>query len=486
MSTLSDEELLELTGEEALEDVTSLFLRSRSLTSIEDIPARLPNLVTLSLSHNVLSNTMCLSNLSALEHLNIGFNALTSVQVTTQVRKNNMFMHAILLKPMEEHSLHRSIARSLPTHLHLARASLFQGLSACTSLKNLYLSNNRIRDIAPFETLTRLEVLSLFRNDLASLDFALAVLSHLPSLRDLDLDANPCSRVDDYRPRVLAALPSLAKLDSEPVNHADHALIRDLPLDLRASAQLQLPRPSSARPSAGGSVGYARPSSVASSSEGGALDAGPGGRPLTAPSRSPSKAFQRPGTAQPTGRTSLALAAPSPQRLFQDEYLDRNPILLGYLAESALAAAPERPPDPAPSARSSQRSSAGMCDDEGTATTTTITGGGGGPPRRPSFADRLRTTAATLNATSKGSPSPGMPMSTSTSFAAGAPPRPSTAAPGGRPPLSKALSSSSNGFAAAAASALRGEEAASATGGVSREAVERSLVAGSSPMEMVR
>lgn len=81
MVQLTDEYLLEVSGEEALEDVQDLILRSKELTQIDDLVARLPNLSTLSLSHNLLGNITCISSLQSLHHLNVSFNALTTIQV---------------------------------------------------------------------------------------------------------------------------------------------------------------------------------------------------------------------------------------------------------------------------------------------------------------------------------------------------------------------------------------------------------------------
>ena len=148
---------------------------------------------------------------------------------------------------------------------------------------------------------------------------------------------------------------------------------------------------------------------------------------------------QRPGTpgegrGGPDDRPSTAPGLegrPGTARLFRDAFLDTNPILLQYLAEGQLGR--QRP------GSGGQESGAGPSS--------------GGSSRRPSFADRLRSTAATMTAAAAVTSAP--PLRPSTASAGG----------GGRPPLG-------------AQSSLQQPPA--------REAAERSLVAGANPLEVIR
>ena len=117
---MTEDELLESTGEDTLEDITDLTLRDRGLTSLPspELLRRLSNLEVLSFSHNRLSS---LSSLTAccdrITHLNVSFNALTSLD----------------------------------------------GLEACRHLTKLYASNNRVRSLEPLVSCAELQVWSVAR-----------------------------------------------------------------------------------------------------------------------------------------------------------------------------------------------------------------------------------------------------------------------------------------------------------------------------------
>ena len=90
-----------------------------------------------------------------------------------------------------------------------------EGLEDNVRLKGIHLYFNRIRRLdryafAPFKFLS---VLTLNDNLLDDMDSVLKELKVLKSLLSLDLFNNPIAQEDNYRLRVLAALPSLEIFD---------------------------------------------------------------------------------------------------------------------------------------------------------------------------------------------------------------------------------------------------------------------------------
>lgn len=163
LASLTDAELLELSGEEALDDVRDLNLRSKGLSSLQPWVERVPQLTALSLSHNKLTSLQALSCLRLLTTLNVNFNQLASLE----------------------------------------------GVQHCTCLNHLFAANNMVRDLTPLATLTDLRTLSMYRNAIASLDAALNVLSALPLLHDVELGGNPCALVPEYKARMVLDLPTV-------------------------------------------------------------------------------------------------------------------------------------------------------------------------------------------------------------------------------------------------------------------------------------
>jgi len=71
--------VLSNSGESDAHDVTELMLRSLNLKSLElNTSLSLPNLLSLSLSHNVFAALQNFSNLLSIQDLNLNFNKLTS------------------------------------------------------------------------------------------------------------------------------------------------------------------------------------------------------------------------------------------------------------------------------------------------------------------------------------------------------------------------------------------------------------------------
>ncbi|KAE9012212.1 hypothetical protein PF011_g9013 [Phytophthora fragariae] len=176
----------------------------------------------------------------------------------------------------------------------------------CAGLEKLFIANNQVVDISPLRKLLKLNTLSLYGNRIADLDSALHICRGLPKLRSLDLGGNPCSRdVEGYKFRVVRVLSRLKTLDGDHVTQLD----KDLTEEFFASMHKN-------RQSNNGFIGS---------------------RPFTAP-------------AAPGVRGSLAANIPKSNgvdpfasslmprgnvRLFRDDFLNNNPILLEYMAENA-------------------------------------------------------------------------------------------------------------------------------------------------------
>ncbi|CAN8202456.1 unnamed protein product [Coccothraustes coccothraustes] len=88
-----------------------------------------------------------------------------------------------------------------------------ENLECFPNLRFLCLAGNRIQRVQNLQGLSQLSVLDLSHNLIQVLH-----TEELPrSLRILDLAGNQCTRQEGYRDGVLAALPQLLQLDSQPV-----------------------------------------------------------------------------------------------------------------------------------------------------------------------------------------------------------------------------------------------------------------------------
>ncbi|GLC36097.1 hypothetical protein PLESTB_001381000 [Pleodorina starrii] len=413
---LSEANLLALTGEEALEDIKELTLRNHKLQSFDHgEAARLLNLQVMSLSHNLLSSLAGFQHLKHLISLNLNFNALTSLE----------------------------------------------GISNCTGLQHLFLANNRVRDISPLVPCTNLHTLHLFRNNISNLDMTMLVLAGLPKLRELELAGNPCALAPEYKHRVVLQLDlqsldgdTIAQLDYDMANeyfaanggippklgprvdiltleefdgaagapsaaadsHAAAAAPRSAsehgasaggqdpglaPAAAVSDAAAALSRSgagagsgqhgadSNGRPSTSAWGSLPRPGSAAAR----AAPAGPG--PGAAGAHLPPQLLPRPGTAaRRPGSASGASGRPgsaysglqSSVQLLSNEILNDHPLIIEYLAKHVLMEGLALTEQQGVPGRPGSGGSAGGG------------GGGGGGGRGPSFAQRLRDTAAAMNA----------------------------------------------------------------------------------------
>lgn len=152
----------------------------------------------------------------------------------------------------------------------------------CPGLRRLCLSSNRLTSVSGLEGFPRISSLCLYRNYLTDLPATLSTLRRLHKIRELDLDGNPCARLLGYRHHVVRALPRIELLDGDAITSLD----RDLSALHFAESVTN------------DSVGTGRPQT-----------APVGGRPYSG------------------GRDP---------RLLRNEKLNNDPVLLAYLAESAL------------------------------------------------------------------------------------------------------------------------------------------------------
>ena len=172
------DELLELSGEDTLDQIREVVLRERGLREVGSLLRQLPRLEVLSLSNNCLHSLVGWPPLPELTVLNLNFNRLSS------------------LEP----------------------------LTVCMRLTKLYAASNRVGAIGSLAACTELRCLSLFRNRISSLDAAINTLAALPHLTELDLGANPCALGPAYRHRLVAALPTLSSLDGDTLTELDYEI----------------------------------------------------------------------------------------------------------------------------------------------------------------------------------------------------------------------------------------------------------------------
>ena len=121
--------------------------------------------------------------------------------------------------------------------------NVMQGLESLSSLVTLDLSNNRITNVSGLSGCKSLKTINLSRNALASPEAlegltecpsidnvditnnriegeVVDVLSRLPSLHALSINGNPCTQVQAFRKRTIAAIPTLSYLD-RPVDEIE-------------------------------------------------------------------------------------------------------------------------------------------------------------------------------------------------------------------------------------------------------------------------
>eukprot|EP00284_Hemiselmis_tepida_P016501 CAMPEP_0174918548 /NCGR_PEP_ID=MMETSP1355-20121228/3142_1 /TAXON_ID=464990 /ORGANISM="Hemiselmis tepida, Strain CCMP443" /LENGTH=215 /DNA_ID=CAMNT_0016163727 /DNA_START=72 /DNA_END=715 /DNA_ORIENTATION=- len=171
MSALTQEMLLEFSGEEKPQDVRMVVLRGMGLTDAATL-ALASNLTSVSLSHNSLTALpLPASSLPSLTELNVNYNQLSSLSF----------------------------------------------LAACPTLHRLFAARNTLTSLAPLEACAELHAVCVSGNSLEDLGGCLAPLKRLTALEELELDGNPCGAHPSYRALCVDAAPALRMLDAEAV-----------------------------------------------------------------------------------------------------------------------------------------------------------------------------------------------------------------------------------------------------------------------------
>ncbi|EGZ24050.1 hypothetical protein PHYSODRAFT_485027 [Phytophthora sojae] len=227
----------------------------------------------------------CAQSLASLEILSLSHNHLTSLQ---------HFQHFVNL---------------IELNINFNQIKTLDNLQ-CAGLEKLFVSNNQIVDISPLQKLLKLNTLSVYGNRIADFDSALHICRGLPKLRSLDLGGNPCSRdVEGYKFRVVRVLSRLKTLDGDHITQLDKDLTEEFFASIHKNRQSNN-RFIGARP-------YTAP----------AAPGARGGRVAT-------------GTLTPNSVDPFAsgLMPRGNVRLFRDDFLNNNPILLEYMAGNASGA----------------------------------------------------------------------------------------------------------------------------------------------------
>ncbi|KAG3119998.1 hypothetical protein PI124_g1629 [Phytophthora idaei] len=223
----------------------------------------------------------CAQNLASLEILSLSHNRLTSLE---------HFQYLVNL---------------IELNVNFNQIETLDSLQ-CSGLEKLFMANNQIVDISPLRKLLKLNTLSVYGNQITDLDSALHTCRSLPKLRSLDLGGNPCSRdVEGYKFRVVRVLSRLKMLDGDHITQLD----KDLTEEFFASVH------KSSRQSSNGFIGA---------------------RPFTAPAAGV-RGSLIPSLPEFTG-TDPFVSSLMPRgnvRLFRDDFLNNNPILLEYLSQDA-------------------------------------------------------------------------------------------------------------------------------------------------------
>jgi hypothetical protein len=290
--------MMEFSGSEALTSVSSLILRGLGLTNVAALKGAC-NVVSISLSHNELRDIPLGANvLPCLTELNVNSN----------------------------------------------RLSQLDWVRCCPKLEHLYASCNSFSDVSPLGNCPGLTKACLHGNAVDDLDGSLEVLSALTKLTELELDGNPCESVSGYKHLVIAKLPELKRLDCATILASDRDKARSF------AAYQQSHKGTSFANKENEQSGAFFTHSDISLPEQYASAKATRRRPTT--SHQNSKQY-RDSTFKPSSAAlarSLAstsievLKSMGPQadtgpqdgRLFRDDFLNQNPILVEYMTQAAL------------------------------------------------------------------------------------------------------------------------------------------------------
>jgi hypothetical protein len=115
--------------------------------------------------------------------------------------------------------------------------NLDASLANNSRLKQVYLANNRLRSLGTGLDAKFLDVLDLSHNSLSNLAGLLRVLARNQYLTSLDLTGNPVAEEDQYRLRVLSALPTLQMFDGRSVKTDERSAAQKMRESTEAKAQ---------------------------------------------------------------------------------------------------------------------------------------------------------------------------------------------------------------------------------------------------------
>jgi hypothetical protein len=266
--------VLENSGEETLEEVTHLVLRNGKHNGFAPgVADALSQLESVSLSGNAFESLEPFRHFPNLQELNLNFNRVGGL------------------------------------------ASNLAAFPELPSLRKLFLSSNSVTNecLGPLpRRAPRLQTLCLYRNKIKDLEAACHVLKALPQLEELDLGGNPCCVTHaGYKHVLLHLLRGLRVVDSEAVQELDRQLAQEY---VKTQQDKKL---SGGSPRAQAAALLVRPSTAPVRRQGNGDGLGFGASSL------------HPQTTQ-TGTGAPAVA------LFKSHFLNSNPILLQYLAQTSV------------------------------------------------------------------------------------------------------------------------------------------------------
>ena len=202
-----------------IKNLKFLYELSAAFNELSEIaPGHLPNsLRKLDLCSNGIEKLQGLNALIRLEQLSISNNQLTDLRglptSPCQLKEFHASGNQIKsIRGLEKYSEHLDIVRLEDNFI----GSLSNIAKDFTEVTELYLSGNKISELAGVEHFTNVEILDLSCNHLYDID-GLKLLCGLEELRDLKVEGNPFAMGDTYRDQVTATLPEIECLDDQEI-----------------------------------------------------------------------------------------------------------------------------------------------------------------------------------------------------------------------------------------------------------------------------
>ncbi|KAI9997459.1 hypothetical protein PInf_001361 [Phytophthora infestans] len=266
---------------------------------------------TLTLTTDVVMNRAGVYDLLALKELILRDEELTEVDETCAQSLASLEILSLSHNRLTSLDNFQYFVNLIELNVNFNQIERLDSLQ-CSGLEKLFIANNQVVDISPLRKLLKLNTLSVYGNRITDLDSALHTCRSLPRLRSLDLGGNPCSHdVEGYKFRVVRALSRLKKLDGDHITQLDKDLTEEFFATMHKNT----------RPSINGFIG-ARPFTAPA--------AGVRGR-LTA-------SLSETTISNGIDPFASSLMPRGNVRLFRDDFLNNNPILLEYLSQDAGSA----------------------------------------------------------------------------------------------------------------------------------------------------